>query len=286
MCCISTVGKVLEPQEDDHQVGGAQRLEPGDVGAARLDESGLRVGREEHAALESVVPGEDPRQRRQRFLGAVLVVAGEKDDVLAGARALRAFVDDEVRIWRRERAAAGRERRTGSPRLGHDAYSNAQLPSCQPPNLSGGSRQLLSFGVGSWAVGELTSAVRSKGEPNRPLHHPRGSRRGRLAEVRVDLLAGRVELRVRVDGRPVDLVEHVVGLPAELDPAPAADWKFLKIDMFDSTIGGSRKNVRRRVADVAASGETAERGDVEVVARPSRRRVAVAAIGSPENVAA
>ena len=77
------VGKILEAQEDDQEVGGLERLEPGDVRAARLDEAGLRVGREEHAALEAVVLRQDPRQRRQRFLGAVLVVAGEEDDVLA-----------------------------------------------------------------------------------------------------------------------------------------------------------------------------------------------------------
>ena len=50
-----------------------------------FDEAGLGVGREEDAALEAVVLREDPRQRRQRFLGAVLVIAGEKDDVLAVA---------------------------------------------------------------------------------------------------------------------------------------------------------------------------------------------------------
>ena len=41
------------------------------------------IGREEHAALEAVVLREDPRQRRQRLLRPVLVVAGQKDDVLA-----------------------------------------------------------------------------------------------------------------------------------------------------------------------------------------------------------
>ena len=42
MCCISVVGKILEPQEDDQQIGGLQRFESGDVRAARLDEAGLR----------------------------------------------------------------------------------------------------------------------------------------------------------------------------------------------------------------------------------------------------
>ena len=39
-----------------------------------------------------------------------------------------------------------------------------------------------------------------------------------LAEARVDLFARGVELRVRVQRRPVHLVEDVVGFPAELNP--------------------------------------------------------------------
>ena len=35
------VREILEAQEDDEEVGGLQRLEPGDVRAARLDEPGL-----------------------------------------------------------------------------------------------------------------------------------------------------------------------------------------------------------------------------------------------------
>ena len=52
--------------------------------------------------------------------------------------------------------------------------------------------------------------------------------RRRLAEARVDLLARRIELRVRVERRPVHLVEHVVGLPPELDPLAAAELEVLE----------------------------------------------------------
>ena len=105
------VGKILEAQEDDEQVGRLQRLEPGDVRAAGLDEAGLRIGREEHAALEAVVLRENPRQRRQRFLRAVFMIAGEKHDVLAVAGTLVALVDDEVGILRRRRSGEQRDER-------------------------------------------------------------------------------------------------------------------------------------------------------------------------------
>ena len=69
------------------------------------------IGREEHAAGEAVVPRHDPRQRRQRLLAAVLVIAGEKDDVLAGAGALVALIDDQVWILR----AGGDQQRQRPP---------------------------------------------------------------------------------------------------------------------------------------------------------------------------
>jgi hypothetical protein len=44
-----------------------------------------------------VALAEDLREHRQRLFAAVLLVAGEEDDVLALARAVaRAFVDDRV----------------------------------------------------------------------------------------------------------------------------------------------------------------------------------------------
>ena len=94
------VGEILEAEKDDQQVGRPQRLEPGDVRAARLDEPGLRVGGEEDAALEPVVPRQDPRQRRERFLGSILVIAGQKHEVLPAPRPPIALVDDEMRVLR------------------------------------------------------------------------------------------------------------------------------------------------------------------------------------------
>ena len=44
------------------------------------------------------MPGHDPRQRRQRLLGAILVIAGQKDDVLAKAWALLTLINDEVGV--------------------------------------------------------------------------------------------------------------------------------------------------------------------------------------------
>ena len=86
MCCISASGKSWKRRKTTSRSAVLQRLEPRDVRAARLDEAGLRIGGEEHAALEAVVPREDARQRGQRLFRAVFVVAGEEDDVLAGAR--------------------------------------------------------------------------------------------------------------------------------------------------------------------------------------------------------
>jgi hypothetical protein len=40
--------------------------------------------------------GEDPRERRQRFLGAILVIPGKEDDVLAFARPFGPFLIDQI----------------------------------------------------------------------------------------------------------------------------------------------------------------------------------------------
>jgi len=127
------VGEILEPEEDDQQVSRLERLEPGDVGAAGLDEAGLRVRREEHAALEPVMPRENPRQRGERLLGAVFVIAGQKHDVLPVAGALRSFINHEVRILRN----CGRRKNQGSEQ-GHDRRVSGHSPSFRsgPPARS------------------------------------------------------------------------------------------------------------------------------------------------------
>src|SRR5687768_6488812 len=68
----------------------------------------------------------------------------------------------------------------------------------------------------------------SEAETHRHLHDARSASLRRLAEVRIHLLAGRVELRRRVDHRPVDGVEQVVDLPAELHPPLATELEVLE----------------------------------------------------------
>ena len=49
--------KIAEAGRDKHQVGVGQRLEAGDVGAVvRIDDAALGVDREDHAAVETVMP--------------------------------------------------------------------------------------------------------------------------------------------------------------------------------------------------------------------------------------
>ena len=89
------VGQVAEAGEDDHQVGGLQRFQAGDV--VRLigvDGAVLGVDGKQHGAFEAVMPGQDLRQLRQGLLGAVLLVAADQDDVLALAGSVSAIEDD------------------------------------------------------------------------------------------------------------------------------------------------------------------------------------------------
>ena len=120
------VGEILEAQRDDQQVRGVERLEPRDVGTPRLDDTRLRVRRDEHAALEPVAFRQDSRERRKRFLGSILVVAGQKDDVLAVARTRVPFVSDEVRVLRGDARGHGQQvhqdDETGKRRCGIQAY--------------------------------------------------------------------------------------------------------------------------------------------------------------------
>ena len=107
------VRKILEPQEDHQQVGRLQGLESRDVRAARLDEAGLWIGRNEDTALESVVLREHPRQGRQRFFRAIFMVARQKHDVLTVAGALVALVHDDVWILGAGDGGRGQERDEG-----------------------------------------------------------------------------------------------------------------------------------------------------------------------------
>lgn len=89
------VGQVAKAGENHHQVGGPKRLEAGDVVIdLGIDGSVFGIDGEENRALEAVVHGEDLGQRRHGFLGAILLVARNEDDVLAFAGTVVAVIDD------------------------------------------------------------------------------------------------------------------------------------------------------------------------------------------------
>ena len=117
----------------------------------------------------------------------------------------------------------------------------------------------------------------SEREPDRPLHDARASRGRGLAKACIDLLSRRIELGVRVQCRPVDLVEHVVGLPPELNPLAAAHLEVLEDGHVRQHDLREPEERHRRIADIAATGQPAERRDVEVASRSAWSRVAVAA---------
>ncbi len=60
------------------------------------------VHREQNRAVESVVPGQDLGELRQPFLGPILLVAADKDDMLALTRAVRPL-DGEPWVGRAQR---------------------------------------------------------------------------------------------------------------------------------------------------------------------------------------
>ena len=117
----------------------------------------------------------------------------------------------------------------------------------------------------------------SEREPNRSLHDTRGTRRQRLSEARVDLLARRVELRVGVERQPVHLIEDIVGFPAELQPLATAKLEVLEDGHVRQDNLWQLEERHRRVSDVSTTGQPAERRHVEVASRPARSGVAVAA---------
>ena len=64
------------------------------MGIAGDDGAGLRIDVEQHGALEALMLGQDSCEGGQGFLRAILVIAREKNDVLALARASGALVDE------------------------------------------------------------------------------------------------------------------------------------------------------------------------------------------------
>src|SRR5215217_4871453 len=87
-------------------------------------------------------------------------------------------------------------------------------------------------------------------ESNRALHDARVARRGRLAELVVDLLPGRVELGAGVDLVPVHRVEQVVDLPANLHPLAAADTEVLEHRQVGVPNRRPTEEPRRGIAEI------------------------------------
>ena len=84
---------MAESREDDHQISGIQRLQPGDIApVVRADFAGLLIDRKQHRTLEPVPCREQLRQHRQAFFRAIFFITADKYDALAFARPLTACV--------------------------------------------------------------------------------------------------------------------------------------------------------------------------------------------------
>ena len=86
--------EILETQKDHRQIGGREGFEAGRLGIPGDDGAGLRIDVEQYGALEALMLGQDSCEGGQGFLRAILVIAREKNDVLALARASGALVDE------------------------------------------------------------------------------------------------------------------------------------------------------------------------------------------------
>ena len=203
MCCISLSGKSWKRRKTTMQVGRPQRLEARDVRAAGLDEPGLGIGREEHAALESVVLREDPRQRRAAILPNGTRGLREKHDVLAARRVPsllhRRRDGDSARMSpARGETSGSKQQESAQLRSWHTLYTKlrerAQLKRTTRKRARRCERRARAR-VGS-PRGE---ALGSNSEANRSLHDPGALAAVAWPKLRVDLLPRRVELRVGVD---------------------------------------------------------------------------------------
>ena len=174
------------------------------------------IGREEDAALEAVVPRQDPRQRRQRFLPRYSWSPASQTMCLPAPGPFVALIDDEVGICAALTADAIRNRdhdqqhsSTASSRefaSGRRRSLDARTTSSDA-RITRGNRSTdawLSCHVRPWPDGpccprSLSRTAAQKVNLNRPLHDARVRGPSCLAEARVDLLARRIELRVRVE---------------------------------------------------------------------------------------
>src|ERR1700722_19715868 len=78
------VRQVAKASQDHYQVGGVKRLQAGDIiQLLRVDCAILLVDGEQDRAAEAVVSRQNFRQLRQRFLGTVLFVSTDENDILS-----------------------------------------------------------------------------------------------------------------------------------------------------------------------------------------------------------
>ena len=89
------IGEIEEAGEDDHEIGCLEGFETVDVGGTGFDKP-LLINSEANGGFETVVLGEDTGKSGAGFLGAILVVRGDEDDVLSFAGAGRSFVNDWI----------------------------------------------------------------------------------------------------------------------------------------------------------------------------------------------
>ncbi len=92
------IRQLSKAREDGHQIGGPQCFQAGNiVSLVGIDRAVFGIDGEEDRALESMMGRQDLGQLRQRFLGAVFLVAADEDHVLALSRSFPA-VQDNPRI--------------------------------------------------------------------------------------------------------------------------------------------------------------------------------------------
>ena len=89
------VRKLAKTKKQDHQVSRVEGLQPGNVGlVVGLDHTGFGVDGKQHGAFEPVADREDLGEHRHALFGSILIVPGDKDNVLAGSGALATWVND------------------------------------------------------------------------------------------------------------------------------------------------------------------------------------------------
>src|SRR5207245_7698822 len=95
-----------------------------DVG---VDGAVLGVDGEEDGTFEAVLLGENLAELRQRFFGAILLIAAEEDDVLALSRPVGAVVNDPL-LLSAARCRRGEEHKAYSESSHHGLHVAPGLP--------------------------------------------------------------------------------------------------------------------------------------------------------------